>query len=106
MYSVTVAQYPHWIDLDTRDECNIKGVTYLPRQDGPNGDFKDYEVYVSQDGENWGEPVAKGTFVNDKTRKQVLFDHPVKGRYVRLKALNSQNGQDYGAAAEIEVLVD
>lgn len=106
MYSVTVAQYPHWVDLDLGKESNIKAVTYLPRQDnGKNGDFKDYEVFVSADGENWGNPVAKGTFGADKSRKRIDFK-PVKGRYVRLRALSSQNGQDYGAAAEIEVLVD
>lgn len=106
MYSVTVAGYPHWIDLDTHDVQNITGITYLPRQDGPNGDFKDYEVYVSEDGETWGEPVAKGTFAKDKNKKKVMFATPVKGRYVRLRALSSQNGQDYGAAAEIEVLAE
>jgi len=106
MYSVTVAQYPHWIDLDTRETKKIKGITYLPRSSGWNGDFKDYEVYVSSDGKNWSEPVAKGSFSKDKKRKRVMFDKPVEGRYVRLRALNSQNGQDYGSAAEIEVLAD
>lgn len=107
MYSVTVAQYPHWIDLDTREVKNITGVTYLPRQGGgDNGDFKDYEIFVSMDGKNWGEPVAKGSFERNKKRKIVRFDAPVKGRYVRLRGLNSQNGQDYGGAAEIEVLAE
>lgn len=107
MYSVTVAQYPHWIDLDVREIKNLTGVAYLPRQGGgENGDFKDYEVYVSTDGKNWGELVAKGTFERNKKRKEIRFDAPVKGRYVRLRGLNSQNGQDYGAAAEIEVLAN
>lgn len=107
MYSVTVAQYPHWIDLDVREVKNLTGVSYLPRQGGgENGDFKDYEVYVSTDGKNWGEPVAKGSFERNKKRKEIRFAAPVKGRYVRLRGLNSQNGQDYGAAAEIEVLAD
>ncbi|MCM1483929.1 MAG: discoidin domain-containing protein [Muribaculaceae bacterium] len=106
MYSVTVAQYPHWIDLDTREVKNITGVTYTPRTGGTNGDFKDYEVYVSMDGKEWGAPVAKGIFENTKGKKKIIFDKPVKGRYVRLRALSSQNGQDYGAASEIEVLAD
>ncbi len=107
MYSVTVAQYPHWVDLDTREVKNITGVTYLPRQGGgENGDFKDYEVYVSMDGKEWGEPVAKGTFERNKKRKVIRFEKPVKGQYVRLRGLNSQNGQDYGGAAEIEVLAE
>lgn len=106
MYSVTVAQYPHWIDLDTREVKNITGITYLPRQGSDNGDFKDYEIFVSLDGKEWGEPVAKGTFERNKKRKTVRFDKPVKGQYVRLRGLNSHNGQDYGAAAEIEVLAE
>lgn len=107
MYSVTVAQYPHWIDLDIREVKDITGVTYMPRQGGgENGDFKDYEVYVSLDGKNWGQPVARGTFERNKKKKTIRFDNPVKGQYVRLRGLSSQNGQDYGGAAEIEVLAD
>ena len=105
MWSVTVAQYPHWIDLDLGQQKMIHGITYLPRN-ATNGNFKDYEVYVSSDGSTWGEPVAAGTFANNTEKKRVMFDHSYEGRYVRLRALNSQNGQDYGAAAEIEVLAD
>ena len=48
----------------------------------------------------------KGSFERNKKRKVIRFDAPVKGRYVRLRGLNSQNGQDYGGAAEIEVLAE
>lgn len=106
MYSVTVSQYPHWIDLDAREVKNITGVTYLPRQGSSNGDFKDYEIFVSTDGKEWGEPVAKGTFDSSKKRKVINFVKPVKGQFVRVCGLNSQNGQDFGAAAEIEVLAE
>lgn len=34
MYSVTVAKYPHWVDLDAGEVKEIKGFTYLPRQNG------------------------------------------------------------------------
>ena len=105
MYSVTVAQYPHWIDLDTKDLNNIRGLVYIPRNDSDNGNIKGYEIYVSEDGQNWGNPVASGEFANDRKKKRVDFT-PVKGRYLRFKALNSQNGQDYASAAEIQVLCD
>ena len=32
MYSVTIAKYPHWVDLDAGEVKEIKGFTYLPRQ--------------------------------------------------------------------------
>ena len=37
----------------------MKGFVYVPRQEGNNGLIKDYEVYVSEDGKNWGQPVAR-----------------------------------------------
>lgn len=104
MYSVTVAKYPHWVDLDAGEEKAFKGFIYLPRRDGNNGNIKEYSVQVSTDGKNWGEPVSKGTFANNRDEKKVLFDKPVKGRYLRFTALSSQNGQDYATGAELTVL--
>lgn len=104
MYSVTVAKYPHWVDLDAGEEKAFKGFIYLPRRDGNNGNIKEYSVQVSTDGKNWSEPVSKGTFANNRDEKKVLFDKPVKGRYLRFTALSSQNGQDYATGAELTVL--
>ncbi|MDE7373922.1 MAG: discoidin domain-containing protein, partial [Odoribacter sp.] len=65
MYSVTVAKYPHWVDLDAGEVKNIKGFTYLPRQSGNNGNIKDYSIQVSLDRKSWRDPVHKGTFANN-----------------------------------------
>ena len=56
MYSVTVAQYPHWVDFDANGTKLMKGFVYVPRQDSPNGRIKDYEIYVSQDGKTGVRP--------------------------------------------------
>ncbi len=106
MYSVTVAKYPHWVDLDAGEVKTIKGFTYLPRQDGTNGDVKDYTIHVSMDGKNWGEPVVKAEFRRNKSEKKVTFDQPVKGRYIRFTALSEQSGQDFATGAEITILAD
>ena len=107
MYSITLAKYPHWVDFDAGKQKVIKGFTYLARQDGSlNGCIKDYEIYVSNDNKTWGEPVAKGSF--DKTAKlqKVMFGKPVKARYVRLRALNEQSGQDYASGAEFTLVTE
>jgi beta-galactosidase len=78
MYSVTVAQYPHWVDFDAASVKTIKGFTFLPRPDGANGDIKDYKIQVSKDGKNW-EDVLSGTFERNKKLKTVRFEKPVKG---------------------------
>ena len=104
MYSVTVAQYPHWIDFDAGEECTIKGFSYLPRQDGGyNGNIKNYEISISSDGKEW-KSIKKGTFENNANIKRVLFDAPVKMRYIRFTALSSHNGADFAAGAEFEII--
>jgi len=106
MYSVTVAKHPHWVDLDVGEEKMIKGFSYLPRQDGVNGNIKDYTIQVSLDAKNWGEPVCKGRFENNANEKKVFFDKPVKGRYIRFTALSEQSGQDFASGAELTILAE
>ena len=107
MYSITLAKYPHWVDFDAGKQKVIKGFTYLARQDGSlNGCIKDYEIYVSNDNKNWGEPVAKGSFEKTAKLQKVMFGKPVKARYVRLRALNEQSDQDYASGAEFTLVTE
>ena len=105
-YGVTVTKYPHWIDFDASEEKTMKGFTFLPRQEGQNGWVKDYEIYVSQDGANWGEPIMKGQFERNADLKKVTFKQPVKARYIRLRALSEWGGQDFGSGAEFTLIAD
>ena len=106
MYSVTVAQYPHWVDFDAGMVKEIKGFTYLPRQDGTNGHIKGYRVQLSQDGKNWGQPIVEGEFERGNKLKTVWFPKVHKARYVRFSALSSQNGEDFASGAELVLLED
>lgn len=106
MYSITLAKYPHWVDFDAGEAKLMKGFTLLPRQSGTNGWVKDYEIYVSQDGKNWGEPIHKGAFAANAELKRVMFAKPVKARYIRFRALNEQNGQDYASGAEFSLIAE
>lgn len=107
MYSVTVAQYPHWVDFDAGEIKTIRGFTYLPRQDGgSNGDIRDYSLQVSTDGKNWSEAVARGKFEKSKQMQRIMLAHPVKARYIRFTALSSQNGADYAGGAEFTVIAE
>ncbi|MFV0471329.1 MAG: glycoside hydrolase family 2 TIM barrel-domain containing protein [Paludibacteraceae bacterium] len=103
MYSVTVAKYPHWVDLDAGEVKNIKGFSFLPRQEGKNGLIKDFTIHISSDGKEWGKPFYKGTFDNTQNEKKIVFEKPVNCRYIRFTALSSQNGQDFASGAEITI---
>jgi beta-galactosidase len=106
MYSVTVAKHPLWVDLDAGEVKMIKGFNYLPRSDGGNGNVKDYSIQVSMDGKTWGEIVNKGQFANNSALKKVVFDKPIKGRYIRFTALSEQRGSDFASGAELVILAE
>lgn len=104
MYSVTVANYPHWFELDGGSVKTMTGFTYLPRQDSWNGLVKDYRVEVSQDGKTWTQIGSDGTFPKTKALQRVMFNKPVKARYLRFTALHSHDGQDFATCAEFTIL--
>ncbi|MBQ6209602.1 MAG: discoidin domain-containing protein [Prevotella sp.] len=104
MWSVTVANYPHWVDFDCGGMKTLKGFAYLPRQDSRNGNIKEYTIQVSNDGKTWSEIIHKGTFENNQKEKRVLFEKPVKTRFLRFNALSSQDGQDFATGAEFSIL--
>lgn len=106
MYSVTLAKHPHWVDMDAGEVKSIKGFSYLPRQDGNNGNVKNYTIHVSMDGKEWGKPIQSGAFENNQKEKQVTFSKPVKARYIRFTALSEQNGQDFATGAEIIIIAE
>ena len=62
-WRTTSPPHPHELVVDLGQGYSISGISYLARQDGPNGRIADYEVYLSADGTSWGAPVASGTFV-------------------------------------------
>jgi beta-galactosidase len=106
MYSVTLAKYPHWVDFDAASVKNMKGFIYTPRTDSSNGQVKDYEIYVSLDGKEWGVPVKKGTLERNGEPQKVMFDKPVKARYIRFRALSEQYGNDFASGAEFNLIAD
>ena len=96
--------FPHEVKISLPKPIEITGFRYLPRQDMSNGWFTDYEFYVSDDDNTWGEPVAKGTFAADAAEKIVRFDKPVRGRYLRLVALKGYADKPWAAIAEFDVI--
>lgn len=106
LYGVTLASFPHEIRLDLGAERRVKALKYTPRQDSQSGRIKDYEVYVSRDGVNWGEPVAQGVFLDNAEVQTARFLNPTQCRYVRLVAKNAHNGGDCAAVADLDVEIE
>lgn len=106
LYGLTLASFPHEIRLNLGADLKVKALKYTPRQDSRNGRIKDYEIYVSKDGENWGDPVVKGIFLDNQEQQTAQFINPVECRFIRLVAKSAHDGGDSATAADLDVEVE
>ncbi len=97
-------RHPHEIIIDCGEMLQLASVTYLPRQGSPNGRIGQYELYISKDGQQWGEPAQRGSFPNTGNLQIIKFSEPITGRYIKLRALSEQRNEPWASAAEISVI--
>lgn len=99
--------HPHSIVIDMMDTLELKVFSYLTRQDGIlNGSIKDFDLFVTTDTNNWGKPVASGSWAKDDKEKQVIFPAPKTGRFFKLVAKSEVNGNVFAACSEINVFTE
>ncbi|MEL4356342.1 MULTISPECIES: endo-alpha-N-acetylgalactosaminidase family protein [unclassified Luteococcus] len=97
----TPATYPHWITFDLGSKHELAAFDYQVRKG--NGAIKDYEIYVSADGKDWGTPVAKGSFAGTAEVQHITLPPNTTGQHVKLVGLNAINGAAFGGANEINL---
>ena len=96
--------FPHALVVEFDAPRTLTGFTALPRQDANlNGQIKDYACYLGADGQNWGEPVEKGTLARDAGLKTVRFAQPGTGRFLKLVALSGHASGPWASVAEFTV---
>ncbi|MDR1491581.1 MAG: discoidin domain-containing protein [Planctomycetaceae bacterium] len=110
-WRVAAPKLPHTLTVDLQEIRAIKGFVLTSRNDGFNGDVKNYEIFVTNNINVFGEPVAVGEFAkanspNNKTPNRVEFPNPKKGRYFILKVISNHCGGPYASVAELELLCD
>lgn len=100
----TTPGFPHEIQIDLGATYALSAFRYLPRQDkDDHGMVKDYDFYVSADKQNWGTPVASGSFNTDRNEKRVTFTQK-DARYVRFVAKSEINGNAWASVAELDLV--
>lgn len=88
-------KYPAELVVDMGSTTTVNGFTYTPNPRG--GIVYRYAFYVSNDGTNWGKPVAEGSFaniLNNPVKQSVKLPQPVKCRYFKMTALAPANEKD------------
>ena len=99
-----LAPRPHYLVIDTGKMSKLAGLTYTGREDGDNGRVDKYEISLSADGRNWGQPVASGHFHNDSTEQIVTWPVPVAARYVKFVPVSEVHGKEFSSVAELDLL--
>ena len=95
---------PHTLVIDMVNTYNITNISYTARQDGnENGMVKAYDIYLSLDGNNWGNPVVSGEFKKTTTVQTVPLCVPTAGRYLKFVAKSEINGKAWSSMAEIDI---
>lgn len=109
------AAHPHDLVVDLRRRQAIHGFVYIPVAYSRRGRVLGYEVFVSNNGKTWGDPVHQGEFQRhgggiwpDQNEKmaQIMFKKPARGRYVKLRALSEVDNRDLTAVAEFAPITD
>jgi F5/8 type C domain/Glycosyl hydrolases family 2, sugar binding domain/Glycosyl hydrolases family 2 len=97
--------FPHELILEWSKPAKLAGITCLPRQDNNrNGWIKDYAVYTSADGKDWGAPIATGSFKLNAEMQTVKFAKPVQARHLKFVAVSSFiPSKPYASMAELDV---
>ncbi|NQX66344.1 alpha-L-fucosidase [Paenibacillus alba] len=108
------AALPQSITLNLNQNADISGLRIQQTEDRPvtvgqegappPTRLKEYEIYVSNDGVNWGSPVKTGTLMNQRGVQQILLNTAqTQKRYVKLKVLNNYNNDGVLKIAQMDV---
>ena len=98
----------HYLIFELKEETEITGLRYLPRQDSSvNGIVTGYEISVSTDGIHYTK-AAEGSWEQDSAWKLAAFEAPQAARYVKFsvtQAGTNQAGKCFSSAAEVRLKV-
>lgn len=99
--------FPHEIRLDLGAPHAVNGISLLSRAGTAAGKAKDYELYLSMDGMDWGQPQSAGTFTyadpNAGSQRTYAYFGAVDAQYVRLVVHNNYLGTLHLMVAEFDV---
>jgi len=98
-WTIGSSQAPgQWLQIQLPETTDVAGIILdaaTSRNDYPRG----FKVSLSEDGEKWGKPVAKGK--GEEAKTVIVFD-PAPARYVRIEQTGDNRG--YWSVHELDVL--
>ncbi|MGB3774590.1 MAG: T9SS type A sorting domain-containing protein, partial [Leeuwenhoekiella sp.] len=101
-YTSGFDQYPHEMVIDLGDQFNISGFTCVPRQDISGNTISDFQLFLSEDGTNWGVPVAAGRM----SYWSELYFETKTARFMKLVGRADLNGSRFASASELKLITN
>lgn len=95
--------HPHHLAVDMGRDIDVLKFRITPRLDQANGRIKDYELYLSRNGEDWGEAVLKGVMPASSQPIELELDAPRTARFFKIVSLSEHGGQYYTTIGEMDV---
>ena len=106
--------WPKSLTMHLANPCEAAGLCLTQPETGPvrSGGYaapvseriREYEVHVSRDGRQWGEPVASGELSNRRGLQVVVFD-PVPASYLRFTARSNYGGTGALKLISMDVMI-
>ena len=107
-FSPTLAEPPHYVILENPKGHEIEGLSYSTWSGGNgNGQVEAYAIYLSDDRESWGEPIAKGTLeIRLASEQTIPFPRATRKRYIKFLVTEafSLDGRSLASIGRLDVL--
>ncbi len=103
-WSDPAAKSPHALVVDLGKPTLVGHVLLTARGgDNHNGRIRDYELYVSSDGQTWGAAAAKGALRDRDGAQTVRLNEAKTVRFVKLVVLSDWSNGGWASLAEFDV---
>ncbi|GAA4299086.1 hypothetical protein GCM10023163_20470 [Aestuariibaculum suncheonense] len=94
---------PHEIVINLGANYDVSGFSYVPRKDSSlNGIVRDFQLFFSTDGINWGAPTASGWLGYNTD----VFFETTQAHYMKFVSYSDFNGTNYTSAAELKLMMN
>lgn len=108
-FSPTVAEGPHFVVFENPKQVAIEGLSFATWTGGNgNGLVKGYEIYLSDDGKEWGEKImAGGLDVRLGNEQPIVFPKETKSRFIKFLVTDSVqlDGKSIASIGKLDVTV-
>ncbi len=102
-YSSGQDAHPHEMVVNLGSSYNVSGFMYIPRQDvSVNGVLRDFQLFLSTDGVNWGAPVASGWL---SYLSEIYFQQKTSS-YMKFVSRSDFNDTRFAAASEFRLMTN